>query len=97
MHHAIAHKLGVLQAGNHGEHALLLAPFEPRLKAHQVIQGSLGVFLAQLYHRIGFPARAGINKPNGLQRAKGQCLTSAGGQNFHGQTALKHQLLFEIM
>ena len=97
VHHAVAGELRVFQAGDHAEHALLLAPLEPGLEAHQIVVGGGLVLLAQLHHGVGLSARARVDQPHGLQRAVGQRLAAPGGQDLHGETALEHQLLLEVV
>ena len=97
MHHAIAGKLGVLQAGNHAENALLLAEFQAGLEPHQVVHRARRVILAQLHNGIGLLARARINQPNGLHRPKGQHHVPAARHAFHRHTAFKYHILLKAM
>ena len=46
VHHAVAQKLRVMQGGDHREHPLLLAEFEIRLEADEVVHGARGILLA---------------------------------------------------
>ena len=46
MHHTKTNELCLFQAWNHAKHALLLSPFEIRLKPHKVPKTAVLVFLA---------------------------------------------------
>ena len=52
MHHAEAHELGILEPGNHPQHARLIAPFDLRLEADQAVVIAGERVLPQLHHRI---------------------------------------------
>lgn len=60
MHHAVAHVLGVFQAGNHTEHALLLGKFQVCLESYKIEQRFFCVFGAQLHHGPRAVTRAGV-------------------------------------
>ena len=49
VHDAVPHELRMFQTRDHAEHPLLLAPLEVCLEAHDVIQGALLIFGAQLH------------------------------------------------
>ena len=66
VHDAVAQEPGVVKGGDHGEHPLLLRPFQVGLEAHQIIDGAVGVVLAQLHHRVGIAARFRIRQSLGL-------------------------------
>ena len=109
VHHPEAHEFGVLQAGDHPQHAFLLAPLEVGLEAHQVPEAAVFVFLAQLHHRIGAlgaahiavvhiaPAR--IPEADRLEGPVAHRVFAAAGELFNRQAALEEGgvLLFEIL
>ena len=70
VHDAVAEELGVLQAGNHMEDALLFAEGQVGLEANQVIGGLLLVLGAQLNCRPGTATGARVGEPDGLHGAK---------------------------
>ncbi len=70
VHDAVPHELGVLQAGDHAEHPLLLAPFQVRLEADEVIQRAGRVLGAQLHSRPGAVAGARVAQADRAQRAE---------------------------
>ena len=60
MHHAVTHVLGVFEARNHTEHALLLGKFQVRLKSYEIKQRFFRVFGAQLHYGPRAVTRAGV-------------------------------------
>ena len=90
MHHAVADKLRVFQGGDHGEHTLLLRPFQMGLEAYDVINAALGVVLAQLHHSKGLLARFGVPESHRLEGTIAQGIPATAGHYLHRHTALKH-------
>ena len=88
MHNAVAHELGVLQAGDHREHPLLLAPFQVGLEAHQVVQRAAGVLGPQLDVGPGAVAGAGVPQAHRAQGAVADGVRAAGGHHLDGHAAL---------
>ena len=91
MHHAVAHKLRVLQAGNQAEHPLLLAEFQVGLEAHQIVHGVLAVLTAQLHIGPGPVAGAGVGQAHRPQGAEAHGVRPAAGHHLNGHTALVHR------
>ena len=61
VHHAVAHKLRIMQRGDHRKHALLLGKAQMRLEADKVIDAALRVVAPQLDDGIGlFPRSSGL-------------------------------------
>ena len=60
------------------------------LEAHQVIDASLGVVLAQLHHGVGLPAGPGVLQAPWFQRAVAQRVMPPAGHNLHRHAALKN-------
>ena len=87
----------MFQPRDHRKHALLLAPFEPRLKADEAVERALLVLLPQLYHGVWLAARMRIDEAHGLERAESQRLPPAGSEDLHRQATLEHQLFFKIV
>ena len=90
MHHAVAHKLGIFQSGDHAEHPLLLTPFEVCLEAHDVIQGALLIFCAQLHICPRAVAGVGVYQTHRAQRAEPHGVGTPGSHDLNGHTALVH-------
>ena len=67
---AQARELGALQARDHAEDALLLAPGQLGLEADHVEQRAERIVLAQLDHRMRPPAGARIDQPDRLHGPK---------------------------
>ena len=78
------------QTRNHAKHPALLPKFQIGLQAHQIKKGALPVFGAQLEHRPGPVAGAGIPQAHRLHRAEADGVVSPGGQHLDGHTALVH-------
>ena len=89
VHHTVTQKFRVFKAGDHGKHALLLAPLEPRLEADEVIHRPRFVFRAQLHSGVGFAPGSGIDEPDGLHRAEGHHHFPARGHDLDGHAAFK--------
>ena len=70
MHDAVPDELGVLEAGNHMEDALLFAEGQVGLETNQVIGRLLLVLGAQLNCRPGTATGARVGESNGLHGAK---------------------------
>ena len=90
VHHAVAHKLRIFQPGDHAEHPLLLTPFEVCLEAHDVIQGALLIFCAQLHICPRAVAGVGVYQTHRAQRAKPHGVGAPGSHDLNGHTALVH-------
>ena len=97
MHHPIAHILRIPQGGDHGEHPLLLRPFQVGLEAHDVVNGPLGVVLAQLHHGRGLPSGLGVLQSHRLQRSVAQGIPPPAGHHLHRHTALKDPGVLKAM
>ena len=90
VHDAVAQELGVPEGGNHGEHPALLRPFQMGLEAHQIVDGAVGVVLAELHHGVGVPARLGVGQALGLQGAEAEGVLAPAGHDLHRHAALEH-------
>lgn len=97
MHHPVADDLGVFQAGDHLDEALLLGPLEPRLEPHQAPHPPRLVLLAELDHGEGLLPRAGVHEPHGLHGAKEQGLVAPPGELLHGDAGLKELQLLPVV
>ena len=86
-----------MQGGDHGEHPLLLREAQVGLEPHQVIDGAVGVVLAQLHHGIGLPPGAGVLEAPGLQGPVAQGVLSPPGHDLHGHAALKDVPVLEAV
>ncbi len=60
------------------------------LEAHQVVDGPLGVVLAQLYHGEGLLPCFRVLQPHRLQGAVAQGIMAPAGHHLHRHAALKH-------
>lgn len=90
VHHTVAHKLRIFQPGDHAEHPLLLTPFEVCLEAHDVIQGALLIFCAQLHICPRTVAGVGVYQTHRAQRAEPHGVGAPGSHDLNGHTALVH-------
>ena len=88
VHDAVPDKLGVLEAGYHAEHPLLLAPFQVCLETHDVIQGPLLIFGPELNVGPGAVAGAGVDEAHRAQGAEPHGVGTPGGHDLDGHTAL---------
>ena len=88
MHDAVADELRVPQGGNHAEHPALLPKLQVGLEAHQVKQGALPVLGAQLQHRPGPVAGAGVPQAHRLHGAEADGVVPPGGQHLDGHASL---------
>ena len=86
MHHAEPDELGALEPGNQTEHALLLAPFELRLKSHQAVVIAGQVVLAKLHGRIRRAAGARIHEADRLHGPEPQRVLAAMRHHLDRQT-----------
>ena len=73
-----ADEAGVLQARDHPQHALLLAPLHARLEADQVELALGQVLLPELHHRPGAPAVGGRAGPPASSARSAGCPRRAG-------------------
>ena len=97
MHHPEAHELGVLEAGDHPQHARLLAPLQLRLEPDQaeVIAGQ--VVLAQLHDRVRRAPGARIDEADRLHRTEPQRVAPAVRHHLDRQTALEELCRVEVV
>ena len=77
MHHAIAHKLRILQAGNHAKNALLFSKLQIGLKAHQIIHAALSVLCSKLHIRPRTMTGSRIGQSHRPQRTVAHGIRSA--------------------
>ena len=97
MHNSVSQKFRIFKSRNHTEHSSLLGESKVGLKTNEIIHCSLFVFLAELNHRKGFPARSRVNKPYGLKRSVAKRIVAALRHNLNGHTALKYLELFLLL
>ena len=86
-----------MQGGDHGEHPLLLAPFQVGLEAHQIVDGAVGVVTPQLHHGVGLTAGLGIHQAAGLQGTEAQGVLAPAGHDLHRHTALEHAAVLKAV
>ena len=98
MHDAVPDELGVLEAGYHAEHPLLLAPFQVCLETHDVIQGPLLIFGPELDVGPGAVAGARVPQAHRAQRAIAHGIRPAARHHLNRHTAFVHrQLPIKVM
>ena len=97
MHHAEADELGVLEAGNHRQHARLLAPLQLRLEADQAEVVAGEVVLPQLHDGVRRAAGARIDQADRLHRAEPQRVAAAMRHHLDRQAPLEELLLVEVV
>ena len=90
MHYAVTHELRVFQPRYHRKDALLLAEFQVRLEAHEIVHRAVPVLLAELNNGVGALPRARVGESHGLHAAVADALETAFCQHFHRHAALKH-------
>ena len=95
--HPVAHELGLLEAGNHAQDSLLLAPLELGLEADDREVAGRQVVLAELHDRVGAAARARIHESHRLHGAEAQGIQAAAGDDLDGQAALEEALVLELV
>ena len=95
MDHAHAHELGIREAGDHAEDALLLAPLELGLEAHHREMAGRQVVLPELHHRERSTTRARIDEADRLHGPEAQRVAPAAGDDLDGQAALEEELVLE--
>ena len=94
---AVAQEARIFKAGNHAQHARLLAEFQMVLEADQVVAVGANVLLAQLHYCPGAQAGAGIAQANRLHGAKAQRVAAAAGEDFNGEAALEIIEFFPLL
>ena len=67
------------------------------LEPYQVIDGAVGVVLAQLHHGIGLLPGAGVLEAPGLQGTVAQGVLSPPGHDLHGHTALEYVFILKAV
>ena len=97
MDHAVAHELGLLQTGNHAQHACLLTPLQLRLEPHEAPVVARQVVLPQLHHGVRLPARARIHQSHRLHRPEPQRVAPAMRHHLNGKAALEKRRLVEVV
>ena len=95
--HPEAHELGALEARDHPEHALLLAPLELGLEADQRVVARGQVVLAQLHDGVRAAAGARIDEADRLHRPEAQGLLAAARHHLDRQAALEEELVLEVV
>ena len=88
VHDAVPDELGVLEAGDHAEHPLLLPPFQVGLEAHDIIQRPLLIFSPELDVGPRAVARAGVDEAHRAQRAEPHGVRAPRRHDLDGHTAL---------
>ena len=96
VHDAVSREIGVLQAGHHAEHALLLGELQVRLEPDEVVARALRVFRAQLQRGPGTSSRARVGEPDRFQRPETRRVTARAGDLLDGLARLEQVLRFEI-
>ena len=89
VHLPVADELGLLQPGDHAQHALLLGVGQVGLEADQIVQRAGQVVLAQLSDRIRPVAGARVVQPHRAHGPVGQGLQIARRHHFHRQAAFE--------
>ena len=97
MDHAEPHELGLLEPGNHAQHARLLSPLQLRLKAHEAVVIAGQIVLAQLHGGVRLPSGSRIGQPDRLHRPEAQRVFAAMRHHFDRQAAFEELLLVEIV
>ena len=97
MHHAEPDELGVLQPGNHRQHACLLTPLQLRLKADQAEMVAGNVVLPQLHGGIRRPPGPRIDEADGFHRPEAQRVAAAMRHHLDRQTAFEEFFLVEVV
>jgi len=93
---AEALEVGALEAGDHAQHPLLLAPLHARLEAHQVQLALRQVLLAELDDGVGPPA-VGAVEAHRLHGAVAQGVLAAARQLLDGQAPLEEDRPLELV
>ena len=88
VHDTVPHEFRVLQAGDHGEDPLLLAPLEVGLEAHDIVERPILVLGPELDIGPGAVAGARVNEAHRAQRAEAHGVGTPGGHDLNGHTAL---------
>src|SRR5207302_3228980 len=88
VHHAEAHELRLLQAGNEPQHTPLLAPFQLRLEADEAVMVSRKIILPELDGRVWLTARPRIYEADRLHRSEPQRIFSSMRHHFDRQAPL---------
>ena len=98
VHHAEAHELRVLEAGNQAQHALLLAPLDLRLEADQAVVIAGEVVLPQLHGRVRRRGRcADRRRPTGFIGPKRSVSAPRCAMTSIGRQPSKNSLLVEVV
>ena len=97
MHHAEPDELGVLEPGNQPQHALLLAPLQLRLEAHQAVVIAGQVVLPQLHGCVRRAARARIDEADRLHRPEPQRVQAAVRHDLDRQAPFEEDGLVEVV
>jgi hypothetical protein len=97
MHHAEAYEFGVPQAGNHPQHAGLIAPLDLSLEADKAEMVGRERVLSQLHDRKRNPTGAGVGQADRLHRSESEGLAAAMGHHFDGQTPFEELRTVEVV
>ncbi len=97
VHHAIPHEFRVFETGNHTKNAPLIAPFHPRLEAHQAPKCAFLILLSKLDDGIRTPSGARIRQSNRLHGSIGESFCAASGEFFNGNAHLEEDRLLGIV
>src|SRR5690606_9200106 len=89
VHDAVAHDLGLLEAGDELDHFLLVAPLEAGLETDQRPHPARGVLLAQLRDRVWSPAGAGVVEAHRFEGTEARRIAAATRQLLDGHATLE--------
>ena len=82
-------ELGPLQAGDHPQHAGLLAMLQLGLEADDIVERAQRVVLPELNHRMRPAAGARVGEAHGLHRPEAERVAAAGRHDLDRQAALE--------
>lgn len=97
MHHPEPDELGLLQTGDHLEHARLLAPFQLGLESDEAVVIASQRVLSELHRGVREAARARIGEADGLHGSEAQRVLAAMRHHLDRQATLEELLFVEVV
>src|ERR1700693_1694701 len=97
MDRSVTKKLGLLQPGNHADHALLLGNPQAGLESHEVPHPAGTILLAKLHHRVSIATSARITQANWLKWSEAKSVAPALSHHFDWHAALEVRHLVELV